>query len=126
MLDPSLPRSSGSAKLLLDFAEQHDVAVGLCLRGTGLTAAGLEDPLVEIATDQEVRIVENLVEALPGAELGLQVGATYPIRLFGLYGFAMLSAPTMRDVVAMAVRYQDLAFTLARASLVRQPPYTFI
>jgi AraC-like DNA-binding protein len=126
MLDPSLPRSPGSAKLLLAFAELHNVPTVRCLRGTGLSASDLDDPVVEIATDQEVRIVENLVQALPDVELGLRAGARYPIRLFGIYGFAMLSAPTMRDVVSMAVRYQDLAFTLARARLVREPPYTFI
>jgi AraC-like DNA-binding protein len=126
MLDPALPRSSGSAKLLLDFAARHGIRAAECLRGTRLMANELQDPLVEIAAHQEVRIVENLVQALPQSELGLRVGSIYPIRLFGIYGFAMLSAPTMRDVVEMAVRYQDLAFTLARASIVREPPLTFI
>jgi AraC-like DNA-binding protein len=126
MLDLSLSRSSGGAKLLVDFAARHDVPAARCLRGTGLTESDLDDPLFELATGQEVRIVENLVDALPFEDLGLRVGSMYPVRLFGIYGFAVMSAATMRDMVELALRYQDLALTLARARLARRPPFTFI
>lgn len=95
-----------------------------CLQRPGLEQGDLEDASPEIATYQEVRIVENLVEALPDAGLGLQVGATYPIRVYGVYGFTMLTAPTLREIVEMAVRYQDLSFTLVRARIRREPPFT--
>jgi AraC-like DNA-binding protein len=126
MLDQSLPRSSLNMRLLLEFAARHEVPESRCLVHTGLAIASLADPAAEIATAQEVRVVENLVAALPERGLGLQVGVTHRIRLLGLYGFAVQSAPTLRDVVELAVRYQDLAFILARARILHDPPYTYI
>jgi AraC-like DNA-binding protein len=126
MLDPSLPRGPESARLLLDFAAKRNVSPHVCLQRTGLAAQDLDQASPEIATYQEVRIIENLVSSVPDAELGLQIGAKYPIRIFGIYGFAMLSAPTMREIVEMAVRYQDLSFTLARASIAREASLTHL
>ncbi|WP_406814911.1 AraC family transcriptional regulator ligand-binding domain-containing protein [Mycobacterium sp. M23085] len=120
MLDPSLPRGSESARLLLDFASAQGVSRARCLDETGLRPDDLQSPLSEVAAYQEIRIVQNLVGAMPAKPtLGLRVGTMYSIRIYGIYGFAMLSAPTMRRIVETAVRYQELSFTLARASIKR-------
>jgi AraC-like DNA-binding protein len=71
-------------------------------------------------------IIRNLVTNLPEPHLGLDAGLRYSIGQFGMYGFACMSAPTLREVIDVALRYQDLAFTLARARLVTHSDWTFI
>ena len=126
MFDPSLPRSASSARLLLEVGAERGVSAARCLHGTGLREDDFSDPLAEIAAAQERAIVRNLVTNVPEPHLGLVAGLRYSIGLFGMYGFACMSAPTLRDVIDIALRYQDLAFTLARARLVTHSDWTFI
>jgi AraC-like DNA-binding protein len=96
-----------------------------CLTGTDLLVDQLDDPFAEISVAQELMIVANLVRHLePG--IGLTAGAQYSIEMFGMFGFACMSAPTLRETVAIALRYQDLAFILAEAEFVAGPDYSRI
>lgn len=127
MLAAHLTRSAKSAQLLLDVAVEKGMTSAAVLRGTRLTTKLLDDPSAEIATTQEERLIQNLVAAFadePG--VGLEAGGRYTVATFGMLGFATLTSPTLRDSLEIALRYQDLGFTLARARLVTEPDLTFI
>jgi AraC-like DNA-binding protein len=126
VFDPNLPRSAGSIRLLVELGAEYGVTARQCLRGTGLRDGDISDPLAEIGASQEMAIVRNLVTNVDEPHLGLIAGARYSIGLFGMYGFACMSAPTLRQVIDVALRYQDLAFTLARARPVVHADRTFI
>ena len=96
-----------------------------CLQATVLAEHDLADPLAEVSAAQELAIMRNLVRRLePG--IGLTAGARYSIEMFGMFGFACMSAPTLRETIVVALRYQDLAFTLAEAELVAEPDFSYI
>lgn len=127
MLAAHLTRSAKSARLLLEVAVEKGMTSAAVLRGTRLTMQLLDDPSAEIATGQEERLIGNLVAAFPDEPgIGLDAGARYTVASFGMLGFATLTSPTLRDSLGIALRYQDLGFTLARARLVEERDFSFV
>ncbi|MPY84843.1 MAG: helix-turn-helix domain-containing protein [Actinophytocola sp.] len=105
------PRAAASVLLMTRFAAEHGVGHEDMLRGAALTLAEAEDPDTQIDAHQELAVVRNLVAHLgdePG--LGLRVGSRYQVTTFGIFGFACVSSPTLRDVISFALRYWDLSF----------------
>jgi AraC-like DNA-binding protein len=111
------PRGIASVCLLARFAVEHGVSEDTVLAGSGLTQAQLADATAEVEARQELQVVRNLAAALPDA--GLTVGREYHATAFGIFGFAFMSSPTVRDAVNLALRYLDLsfAFSMPRAIL---------
>lgn len=105
------PRGVAGTSVLVRFGTRHGLTEHALLARTGLTAAQLSDPAVEVEARQELQVVRNLAAALPGT--GVAAGREYHATTFGILGFAFLSSPTMRDAVAVALRYYDLSFAFA-------------
>ena len=62
-------------------------------------------------------MIENLVHRLPEARgLGLQAGMRYQLTTFGIWGVAIISSPTVRDAIDVALRFTDLSFVLLKFS----------
>ena len=104
-------RSAISARLLTELAVEHGLPRREILRGTGITEAELDDPGAEIDAAQELALVARLVECMghvPG--LGLQAGSRYRLTSYGIWGFAMMSSPTLRSAIALGLRYLDLTY----------------
>jgi AraC-like DNA-binding protein len=112
------PRGVAGACLLVRVATEHGLSRRQVLAGSGVTPAQLADPTAEVQAAQELRIVRNLAAQRPDA--GLAVGRQYHATTFGLLGFALISSPTLRDAVNVALRYLDLSFIfgIPRPSLV--------
>jgi len=111
--DWDFPRSPTSALLLTRFGAERDIPPEALLAGTGLTEAELGDPSGAVDAHQELRIVRNLVAAAPDEpdlHLGLRAGACYHLTAYGILGFAFISSPTVRDGMAVALRYLELSF----------------
>ena len=104
-------RGVAGTSVLVRFGTNHGVPRRELLAGSGLTAAQLADPALEIDARQELQVVRNLAAALPDA--GVAAGREYHATTFGILGFAFLSSPTMRDAVAVALRYYDLSFAFS-------------
>jgi AraC-like DNA-binding protein len=118
MLESQLSRSAVSARLLLGLAAARGCAAEDALRDTGLTESQLAAPGAEIRARQEQQLIENLVAVFgEESDFAFQAGLRYRLEAFGLLGFAILSSQTLREVLEVSLRYQDLAFTLARARL---------
>lgn len=107
----TFPRGAGSVLLMIRFAEDHGVPAADVLRGSALTESALARPHAQIDAHQELAVVRNLVAALPERPvLGLEVGFRYRVTTFGIFGFACVSSPTVRDMISFALRYWDLSF----------------
>jgi AraC-like DNA-binding protein len=108
-------RGTYSARLMTELAAQHGVSLGLCLQGTGITAEALDDPDAEITGRQELQLVANIVEALPGVpEIGLESGTRYHLTAYGIWGYAVMSSQTVRDAVELGLRYLNLTYAFSR------------
>lgn len=107
----NFPRSAASVLLMTRFGEEHGVSAPDLLDGASLTLEAAQDPDTQIDAHQELAVVRNLVRGLGDLPaLGLRVGTRYQLTTFGIFGFACVSSPTLRDVVAFALRYWDLSF----------------
>ncbi len=87
-----------------------------CLAGTGIKASDLlaPNPALEFSLAQEFRFHRNLLRLSADPLLGLRLGKAYPAQSYGLFGYAFLSAPTLRHALAIVSNYGPLSFTLFR------------
>ena len=111
-------RSINSARIQTELATSYGVALEPLLRNTGITPEMLQQPDSEIELSQELQLVKNLAHAtahLPG--FGLEAGKHYHLTVYGIWGFALASSPTIRAAIDLALRYIPLTFTLARFRL---------
>jgi AraC-like DNA-binding protein len=87
-----------------------------CLAGTGIEPGDLlsPDPPPDFTLAQEFRFHRNLLQLTADPLLGLKLGRAYNPQSYGLFGYAFLSAPTLRQAMAIVSNYGPLTFTLFR------------
>ena len=113
-----VPRTPTSALYLTRQGADHGVPADVCLRGTGLRTEELVDPAFEVSAAQELRIIANLTSALGNpAGLGLDSGTRFRLTAYGIWGFAMLSSPTLRSAIEIGLRFVDLSFAFSEITL---------
>lgn len=110
-------RDPGSIRLLVEFGRRHGLAEAQLLARSGLKAAQLDDPLVEVEPEQELRVITNLVDLLGDQPLlGIRVGWEYGITTYGVWGFALLCGQTIGEAMALALRYLPLTYAFCPIS----------
>ena len=89
---------------------------GQCLAGTGIELPQLlcPQPPQDFGLVQEFRFHRNLLQLSGDPLLGLKLGGAYPAQAYGLFGYALLSAPTLRHALTIVSYYGPLSFTLFR------------
>nr|WP_241695988.1 AraC family transcriptional regulator [Solimonas terrae] len=100
---------------MADLAVKHGLTLGAVLAGTDLDARQLGDPEYLVSGEQELQLIRNLVNGLgdpPG--LGIEAGQCYHFTAFGVLGFAIISSPTPRAALDVALQYFDLTFAFTR------------
>jgi AraC-like DNA-binding protein len=114
-VDWDIPRTPTSVLLLLRVAADHDVLPQACLRGTGISTDQLQQPGAEITAREEQRVITNMLDALGDpAGLGVEAGNRYHLTTYGIWGFALISSPTLRSASDVGLRYLDLTFAFSR------------
>lgn len=86
------------------------LSVGQVLAGTGLSLSILNRPEQRVSLSQELHFLRNLLKVTGNPAIGLHIGACYPLSLFGIYGYALMSAATMREAMQLAYQYVELSF----------------
>lgn len=110
MPDWSIPRGIAGARHLAEVAQAHGAKLSVCLEGTGISPAMVRDTETEIALEQELRLIRNVIAALPQVEgLALEVGSRFQITDFGIWGYALFSSRSLREALRTALRYLDLS-----------------
>jgi hypothetical protein len=107
---------------MVNFAARYDVDVQTCLLGTGISEAQLRDADVLIEREQEMRLIENLMLALPDVPaLGFELGLRYNVATFGIWGFALRTSRSVREAVQYALRYLPLSTAYCKLAIFRGP-----
>lgn len=120
MIVQSQNRPSTSLRLLCDEAAKHGVSEIECLRGTSVSVKDLNDANAVHSTTDEIRAIENLVRVAPeNVGLGLSVGQATHVHAFGIWGFAILTSPTLRAAIETSIDYAKLSFLIAEMALVK-------
>jgi AraC-like DNA-binding protein len=108
--DWDFPRGTASIELMTRFAADRGLSAERLLAVTSLTPELLADPGAQVDARQELAAVRALV-ALDGSDAAaLELGQRYRVTTFGIFGFACISSPTLRDAMLFALRYFDLSF----------------
>lgn len=98
------------SQVMLNYAAAHGVSADDCLTGTGITPTMLQDSDALITPTQEMRLVENLMLALPDIPaLGFELGMQYNVSTFGTWGFALRTSRNLREALERAIRYLPLS-----------------
>jgi len=114
------------SQVMVNFAARQGIAADRCLQGTGISTAELHDPDALIERAREMRLIENLIHALPHVSvLGFEVGLQYSISTFGIWGFAMRINRTLREAILCALRYLPLSTAYCRFQLLPDDLQTF-
>lgn len=95
----------------LQVVAELDIQAASCLSGTGLTAEQLRDQRHQVTLQQEVRFYRNVLELSGDPAIGLKIGKNFLLQRHGLFGYAMMAAPTLRQALVLATRFGDLSFT---------------
>ncbi|MBJ8340708.1 AraC family transcriptional regulator [Antrihabitans sp. YC3-6] len=105
-------RRAPSVRLIVEFAAIRGIAVDVCLRGSGIDTEELATPDLHVTPDQELVVVANVVSAIgdePG--LGIAAGIRYHVTTHGIWGYALMSSPTLRHAIDLGLRYLELTFS---------------
>jgi len=127
MPDWSIPRGIAGARHLVEVAQAHGASLADCLEGTGISAARIRDPEAEILMEQELRLIRNVIAALPQAGgLALEVGTRFQITDFGFWGYALFSSRSLREALRVALRYLDLSAIFGEMDFDEQPREAYV
>ena len=99
---------------VIDTVAARGIAAETVLERTGLTLGEVRDPHTLTSIGQYLVACENIVAA--GAEFAdaFAIGSRLHLSAYGMYGYALMCSPTMRDFFDFAVRYQPLATPAVR------------
>ncbi len=107
-------RPATSLKLLCDVAVEFGVDPNACLENTGIDINELNTPTAQSSIRQEIQAIENFVRLAPTTVgLGVAVGERMHVHAFGIWGFAILTSPTLRSAINTSIEYVKLSFVIA-------------
>jgi len=122
-MDAGIRRAAASVQLLVQIGAEQGLDAAQCLDGTQIDPARLFDADGEVTAAQEMQVMRNLQRLLPGVSgLGLQAGLRLKLSTHGILGYALLSSATLREALAMMLRYLDLAYAYCDIRIEEQPP----
>jgi AraC-like DNA-binding protein len=112
------------AQVMIYFAANNGIDQATCLLGTDITEEKLRDSDALISRQQEIRLIENLMLALPDMPaLGAKLGLQYNVSTFGIWGFALRTSRTLRDAGKRAMQYLPLSTAYCRIHLFEEAEY---
>lgn len=102
---------------MVEVGAEHGVEERKCLHGTGISPEMLHGNAV-VSRAQELAVAANLVATTGHASgVGLAVGERLSLRAYGVWGFAMLTCPTVRGAVEFGLRYLPLTYAVTGLSM---------
>ena len=82
-----------------------------CLRGTGILLSQLDNPQSRLTFQQELAFYRNALQLTGDPAIGLKLGEPFIPQRYGLFGYALLSASTLRRAMTHAVNFGQLTFS---------------
>ncbi len=104
-------RGPASVRLLVEAGVERGLDRAGLLAGTGLSEACLDDANAQITAVQELRLTDRLLQLLGRpAGLGWTLGLRYHYSVHGLWGYGLVSSPTVGEALAYALEFLPLSF----------------
>ena len=87
------------------------------LEGTKLENGWLDREEAFITYPEYKRIIMNALDITKDSAIGLKLGHTVNLAMFGAFGYALMSSKTLKDAANVFLKYQDLPGQLTRISM---------
>ena len=110
---------------ITDVLAEQGIGAKAVLAGTGISRRALHDPHTRVSSRQRMTIYQNVMRLSPSTPIGLEVGARLHLSTYGMYGFAMLSSPTLGSLFEFGFKYMKLAGPLMEKVFVRSGPLAY-
>lgn len=94
---------------LIDTVADAGISAKTVLFRTGLTVEEVRDPNTLTSVRQYLTACDNLIAAGASLDTAFEVGSRLHLSAYGMYGYALMCSPTMREFFDFAVRYHQLA-----------------
>jgi AraC-like DNA-binding protein len=111
-MDPRSPdvlHPAVATRHLITVATELGASESDLLAGTPLTRHDLVDPDADVSMWDEFTVARNVLARLPDPTgIGVATGLRFNIANLGLFGFAAMACPTLRELMATALRFFTL------------------
>jgi AraC-like DNA-binding protein len=94
---------------LVDVLLEQGISSDASLSGTGLSLEGLTQPETLTSVRQYITVCQNALQLSRDPETPFRTGSRIPLSAYGMYGFALVCSPTIREYFQVAVKYHHLA-----------------
>lgn len=101
---------------LVEVLNEQGILPQASLAGTGLSPERLASPETLTSVRQYITVVRNALQLSKTPETPFRTGSQIPLSAYGMYGFALVCSPTIREFFQVAVRYHRLATPLLSLS----------
>lgn len=101
---------------LTEVLAEQGIGPEASLSGTGLTAESLSNPETLTSVRQYITVCHNALRLSKTPETPFRTGSRIPLSAYGMYGFALVCSPTIREYFQVAVKYHRLATPLLSMS----------
>ena len=101
---------------LVGVLEEQGIGPELSLSGTGLSSESLANPQTLTSVRQYITVCRNALQLSKSPETPFRTGSRIPLSAYGMYGFALVCSPTIREYFQVAVKYHRLATPLLSMS----------
>jgi AraC-like DNA-binding protein len=107
-----------ATRVLCQVANERGVRTNELLAGTAIDPDDLNNPDAMVSASDEIMVVRRLLVRLPGQSgIGVDVGGRSTLTHLGLFGFAVMSCGTLRELFSIAMRYFALTTMHIRLAL---------
>jgi AraC-like DNA-binding protein len=107
-----------ATRVLCQVANERGVRTNELLAGTAIDPDDLNNPDAMVSASDEIMVVRRLLVRLPGhSGIGVDVGSRSTLTHLGLFGFAVMSCGTLRELFSIAMRYFALTTMHIRLAL---------
>jgi AraC-like DNA-binding protein len=101
---------------LVEVLSEQGIPLEASLSGTGLSPESLANPETRTSVRQYITVCNNALQLSKTPETPFRTGSRIPLSAYGMYGFALVCSPTIREVFQVAVKYHRLATPLLSLS----------
>jgi AraC-like DNA-binding protein len=100
--------------VLTSMLREQGIATADALADSGIAAETLDDENAKISPRQVEAFYTNVVKLTGDPAIGLYAGQRIHVSNYGLFGYALLSSPTLRKAIDFALSYHALAAPTTR------------
>jgi len=103
---------------ILAILQEQGTDAELFLEGTNLSEGDINSNSTRISHRQLILAYKNATRLSTDPAIGLRTGSLLCVTDYGLYGYALISAATLREALVFSINYHQLATPTVKMSLI--------